>query len=215
MMDSTELSGETAEIDYDARLMTAVGEGDASAFEELMTRNQSKVHSLLVHFVGDRTLAEDLTQEVFLKVYQARKTYQPTAKFTTWLYRIVHNLALNALRSKKRRPELLFGGSVAAGGSDASGSFAMENNILAKSGFMPSRQYDKKEVQEMIHLAMEALGERQRAALLYHRFEGMNYEQIAEVMGLTTKAVKSLLCRARLNLRDILSPYMKEGRLPE
>lgn len=214
MMSLTDPSDAAAEIDYDTRLMIAVGEEDASAFEELMTRNQSKVHSLLVHFVGDRESAEDLTQEVFLKVYRARKTYQPSAKFSTWLYRIVHNLALNALRSKKRRPELLFGGSADAGNS-GSGSFAMENNILAQSGFMPTRQYDKKEIQEMIHLAMKGLGERQRAALLYHRFEGMNYEQIAEVMGLTPKAVKSLLCRARLSLREILLPYMEEGRLPE
>ncbi len=213
-MDPDKISETTPDSDEDARLMRRIREGEAIAFEELMTRHQTRVHSLLVHFVGDRDLAEDLTQEVFLKIYKARETYQPTAKFTTWLYRIVHNLALNALRSKRRKPEVLFSKRSTEGGVGES-SLAIENNILAKSGFLPTRSFDKKEIQEMIHLAIDSLGERQKEALLLNRFEGMSYDQIADVMGLTPQAVKSLLCRARLNLREILLPYMEEGRRPE
>ncbi len=190
--------------------MMAVKGGDASAFEELMLRHQSKVLSMLVHFADSRQQAEDLTQEVFLKVFNARENYEPTAKFTTWLYRIVRNHGLNAIRFKKRHPERLFSGAFRED-DDRS----VEENLLAKSGYMPTRQYDKKEEREMVQLALKSLNPRQREALLYHHFEGMDYQQIADVMELTTSAVKSLLFRARERLAEILSPYMKEGRLPE
>lgn len=213
MTDSAQPDESTDE--RDVQLMLAVGRHDAMAFEELMARNQQKVESLLIHFVGSRELAEDLTQEVFLKVYQARESYQPTAKFSTWLFRIVHNTALNALRTRKRRPELLFGATAGKNGADASGAFSIEETLLAKSGLIPTRRLDKRELHEAVRSAVAALGERQRAALLLHRFEGMNYRQIADVMDLTPQAVKSLLCRARLSLRELLVPYFEEGRLPE
>ena len=196
--------------DEDTRLMLEVKAGNALAFEELMTRNQSKVLSMLVHFADSRAQAEDLTQEVFLKVYQARETYQPTAKFSTWLYRIVHNRALNAVRSKKRKPELLFSNAVQEEGGEN-----LENNILAQSGYLPARQYDRDEQREMVRIALKSLNERQREVLLFRHFEYMSYEQIAEVMELTPDAVKSLLCRARRRLAEILTPYMQEGKLPQ
>lgn len=206
-----------SESDPDVRLMREIKAGSALAFEELMARNQAKVHSLLAHFTGDATLAEDLTQEVFLKVYRARETYEPSAKFSTWLYRIVHNLALNALRTRRRHPELLFGAAAGKPSAEAnrSGVVAMEETIAAKSALTPTRRLDKKEAQDVVRKAIETLGERQREALLLNRFEGMNYQQIAEVMALTPQAVKSLLCRARLELRETLQPYIEEGRLPE
>lgn len=197
--------------DEETRLMLAVQAGDASAFEELMEKNQPKVVSMLTHFVGSREQAEELTQEAFLKIWSARETYLPSAKFSTWLYRIVRNLALNALRSKRRRPEFLFGGK----SKDGADEIRTEDNLLAKSGYLPTRQYDKKEEREMVHLAVQSLAERQREVLLYRHFEEMSYEQIADVMDLTPQAVKSLLCRARQKLAEILTPYMKEGRLPE
>lgn len=206
---------DTVDPDPDIRLMQEIKEGNALAFEELMDRNQAKVHSLLAHFTGDRQMAEDLTQEVFLKVYKARESYEPSAKFSTWLYRIVHNLALNALRSRKRHPELLFGAAGKPSAAGQSGAFSMEETIAAKSALTPTRRLDKKESQAVVRTAIESLGDRQREALLLHRFEGMNYQQIADVMELTPQAVKSLLCRARLALRDILQPYIEDGRLSE
>ncbi|MDO5580399.1 MAG: sigma-70 family RNA polymerase sigma factor [Planctomycetia bacterium] len=196
--------------DPDIVLMLKIQQGDALAFEELMNRNQDRVHSLLQNMIGNWQLAEDLTQEVFLRIYRARSTYSPDAPFSTWLYRIVHNIALNAIRSKHRHPELLFSG---AGGkqSNQSSSFAFENTLLAKSGLLPARQLAQKEIQEVVRSAIDCLSERQRMALLLHRFEKMSYQQIADIMSLTPKAVKSLLCRARLNLKDLLKSYVEEG----
>ena len=201
--------------DPDVQLMMQVREGDAFAFEELMRRNQSRVNSILFNMVGNREQAEDLTQDVFLRVYKARDNYQPEARFSTWLYRIVHNIALNALRSKHHRPELLFSGASPQKGSpDQSDVFSFEDTLMEKSGLMPTRLLAKKELQGIVRKAIDSLGERQRLAILLHRFEGMNYPEIAEVMDLTPKAVKSLLCRARVNLQTVLRPYIEEGRGP-
>ena len=201
-------------FDQDTELMLSVKEGNALAFEELMTRNQSRVHSLLVHFIGDRDLAEDLTQETFLRVYRVRESYKPTAKFSTWLFKIVHNIAVNALRNRKRHPEVPFSGASKPSDAGTSGEFSLENNILAKSGFLPTRHYDNEEKKEMVHLALKVLPPRQRAVLLYHHFEDMTYEQIAEVMDLTGKAVKSIACRGRQRLYQILSQYFEKGKAP-
>ncbi len=199
------------ENDPDAMLMLQVRAGNALAFEELMNRNQNRIHALLQNMVGNWQLAEDLTQEVFIRIYRARESYEPTAPFLTWIYRIVHNIALNALRSKQRHPELLFSGTEKSGTSTAnqSSTFSFEDTLLEKSGLQPTRQLAQKEIQEVVRQAIDRLGERQRMALLLHRFEQMSYLQIAEVMGLSEKAVKSLLCRARLNLRELLKPYME------
>ena len=200
--------------DPDVQLMLAVQQDDASAFEELMLRYQGRVLSLLRHIVGNRDQAEDLTQEVFLRVYRARKTYKPGAKFATWIFTIANNVALNALRSRQRKPEVQLGVSQ----NDASRSDSVllaEDTILASSGAIPARQMDKLEMRQMVRLAVEALGERQRTAVLLHKFEGMSYIDIAQIMDMTPQGVKSLLCRARLNLRDILQGYVQKGKSVE
>ena len=197
--------------DEDVRLMLAVKAGDAAAFEQLVSRHQERILSTLIHFTDSLQQAEELTQEVFLKVYEARLRYEPTAKFTTWLYRIVRNEGLNAVRHKKRHPERYLNASSPA---DEDGANA-EENLLAKSGFMPARQYDEKEEREMVRLALKSLDPRQREAILYQHVEEMDYSQIAQVMELTVPAVKSLLFRARRRLAEILAPYMSEGRRPQ
>ena len=197
--------------DEDVRLMLAVKAGDAAAFEQLVSRHQERILSTLIHFTDSLQQAEELTQEVFLKVYEARLRYEPTAKFTTWLYRIVRNEWLNAVRHKKRHPERYLNASSPA---DEDGANA-EENLLAKSGFMPARQYDEKEQREMVRLALKSLDPRQREAILYQHVEEMDYSQIAQVMELTVPAVKSLLFRARRRLAEILAPYMSEGRRPQ
>lgn len=199
--------------DPDVRLMLAVQQDDAAAFEELMLRYQGRILSLLRHIVGNRDTAEDLAQEVFLRVYRARKSYKPGAKFSTWLFTIANNVALNSLRSRKRKPEVQLGISK----NDASRSDPLllaENSILASSGAIPTRRVDKIELKQMVKLAIESLGERQRMAVLLHKFEGMSYIDIAEIMDMTPQGVKSLLCRARINLRDALQAYMIRGNLP-
>jgi len=195
--------------DTNIRLMLAVQNDDASAFEELMFRFQGRVQSLFRHLISNQEVAEDLTQDVFLRVFRARKSYKPKAKFSTWLFTIANNVALNQLRSQRRRPEMLFGGLVRNTLSET--TFEPAEAIAAGSEMMPARQLDKSELREMVRLAVEALNERQRMAVLLSRFEGMSYAEIADVMKLSPQAVKSLLCRAHIQLRNLLQKYVQKG----
>ena len=196
--------------DPDVQLMLSVQRDDAVAYEELMLRYEGRVRSVLRHLVSSLDLAEDLTQEVFLRVYRARKSYLPEAKFSTWLFTITNNVALNALRSRQRKPEVQFG-SVTVNPSESGTMNSAEDLIMAGSEMAPTRQLDKLEMRQMVQVAVESLGERQRMAVLLHKFEGMSYLEIAEIMEMTPQGVKSLLCRARTNLRDALLPYMQGG----
>src|SRR5688572_24155962 len=157
------ISESTAErytlADPDVRLMLQVRDNDAQAFEELMLRYQNRLLSLLAHQVGQRDLAEDLTQEVFLRVYRARKRYVPGAKFSTWLFTIAGNVASNALRSKARRREV----NLAPSNADT-GSHSLE--AVAASGLMPTRQLDRAELRAAVQQAISSLNERQRMAVL-------------------------------------------------
>jgi RNA polymerase sigma-70 factor (ECF subfamily) len=193
--------------DPDVRLMLEVREGNAAAFEELMLRYQSRLVTVLDHLVGSRDQAEDLAQEVFLRVYRARKRYEPGAKFSTWLFTIANNVASNALRSKSRRREVNLVGRA----SGPMGANPMAQMLQAASGQMPARQLDKAEMREIVRLALETLNERQRMAVLLNKFEGLGYADIAVAMNLSPKAVKSLLSRARVSLREVLEPYIERG----
>ena len=197
--------------DEDARLMLATQADDPLAFEELMARNQARVRAFLMRFVGNEQLAEDLAQEVFMRVYKHRATYRHEARFSTWLYRVAHNVAYNALRAKSRRPEALFSG--AATNPDES-NVGYEENVLAQTGASPTRQVAKLELQQIVRQAIDQLAPRQREAIILSRFEGMSYQEIADVMKMTIQAVKSLLSRARVNLKEALEPYVNEGKRP-
>ena len=196
--------------DPDVRLMLEVRNGSAAAFEELMLRYQGRLVTVLEHLVGKRGQAEDLAQEVFLRVYRARERYTPGAKFSTWLFTIANNVALNAKRSKSRRREV----NVAPAESGEMGAPSLEQLAKAASGQMPTRQLDKAELQDVVRLAVGSLSERQRLAVLLSKFEEMSYADIGETMGMTPQAVKSLLSRARENLREVLEPYLARGDRP-
>jgi RNA polymerase sigma-70 factor (ECF subfamily) len=204
------ISESTAErytlADPDVRLMLQVRDDDAQAFEELMLRYQNRVLSLLVHHTGQRDLAEDLTQEVFLRVYRARKRYMPGAKFSTWLFTITGNVASNALRTLARRREVQI-----TPRADNSGAMSLESAAMAASGLMPTRQLDKAELCGAVQQAMGVLNERQRMAVLLAKFEHFSYSEIGEVMNMSPQAIKSLLSRARGNLREALQPYLERG----
>lgn len=190
--------------DPDVRLMLQVRDGDAAAFEELVVRYQNRLLTIFEHLVGSRDLAEDLTQEVFLRVYRARHRYTPDARFSTWLFTIVNNVASNARRDRARRREVQVVAS-SSGSLDATG---LEKLAVASSGAMPTRQLDRAEMRQVVRLALGALSQRQRMAVLLNKFEHMSYADIAQAMQLNPQAVKSLLCRARYNLREILEPYI-------
>lgn len=193
--------------DPDVRLMLRVADDDAAAFEELMRRYQTRVIALLAHIVGRRDMAEDLAQDVFLRVYRARKRYVPGSKFSTWLFTITNNVASNALRTLSRRKEV----NLAPASPDQSGGNIMDAAALAASGLMPTRQLDKSEMSQIVQVAIESLNDRQRMAVLLAKFEHLSYAEIAEIMDMTPQAIKSLLSRARTRLREILEPYFEHG----
>lgn len=197
--------------DPDVRLMLAVRDDDASAFEELMLRYQNRLVTVMEHLIGRREPAEDLAQEVFMRVYRARKKYHPASKFSTWLFTIANNVASNALRSRSRRREV----NVAAPAGETTGVMTLDQMAQAASGQMPTRQLDKAEMCQMVRVALESLNERQRMAVLLNKFESMSYEDIAQAMEMSPQAVKSLLSRARVNLRDVLEPYLRSGEMPQ
>ncbi len=190
--------------DPDVQLMLRVRDGDDIAFTELVETYQDRLIAIFTHLVDGKETAEDLAQDVFMRVYRARDRYKPRAKFSTWLFRIANNLASNLRRNKGRRREV----SLNPSDSGPLGTRPEERLVADKSAFMPVRQVDKTERRDMVRLAMDSLNERQRMAVLLHKFEQMSYADIGAAMDLNTTAVKSLLSRARENLREKLDKYM-------
>jgi RNA polymerase sigma-70 factor (ECF subfamily) len=198
-----ESSTQLALRDPDIRVMLRVRDDDAAAFAELVELYQHRLVTILHHLVGNLDEAEDLAQEVFLRVYRSRKKYHPRAKFSTWLFTIANNLALNALRSKHRKSSV----PLNLRDSGPLGPRPAEQ-LVHDSSAIPTRQVQQQELVLMIQQALNTLNERQRMAVVLNKFEDMNYADIAEVMGMTVKAVKSLLSRARENLRMALKDYI-------
>lgn len=192
--------------------MLKVRDDDAGAFEELVRRYQPRLVRWMQHIAPQPGIAEDLAQETFLRIYRARHNYQPGAKFSTWLFTIAGNVVRNAKRTMSRRHE-----TSEVDAPNPTTEDSMPGSITHvqpdASGLMPTRQVEGDERAKLVRAAIASLGERQRMALVLSRFENMSYVEIAETMDLSTKAVKSLLSRARVALRESLQPYMAEGRL--
>jgi RNA polymerase sigma-70 factor (ECF subfamily) len=193
--------------DPDVRLMVQVRADIAGAFETLVERYQNRLLGILFHLVGNREEAEDLCQDVFLRIYKARKGYRPKAKFSTWLFTITNNLALNHLRSKGRNKSVAMSG--AANNSQAVASVAQQ---LASREGTPSAEMRQAELAELVRAALAVLNEDQKLAVLLSKFEEMSYAEIAAVMGRSPAAIKSLLARARNQLREQLEPYLLTGQ---
>jgi RNA polymerase sigma-70 factor, ECF subfamily len=192
----------------DVELMLALKGGDENAFTELVDRHRDAVVNLTYRYLGNKSDAEDLAQEVFLKVYRARSRYEPAAKFTTWLYRVAANACLNEVRDRRRRPT--FGASPFEG-EDA--SFPAADRAASS----PLEEAERSEMREQVRMALAGLPERQRMALLLNKFHGLGYEELADSLEMTVPAVKSLLVRARENVRLRIEPYLRAGmdRSPE
>jgi RNA polymerase sigma-70 factor (ECF subfamily) len=212
MAATSETSAQLALRDPDIRLMLRVREDQPGAFEELVELYQQRLVGIMHHLVGNAEEAEDLAQEVFLRVYRVRKKYRARSKFSTWLFTIANNLALNALRARRRKPVV----PLPAQDSGPLGARPAEQ-IVRDRGTGAVQRVQQQELAAVVRQALEGLNERQRMAVVLNKFEDMNYAEIAEVMGLTTKAVKSLLSRARMNLRAALAGYiyMDGERVPE
>ena len=183
-------------LDFDAELMLRVKEGDGASFGVLLDKHRLSVVHFLYRMVQNHAVAEELAQEVFLRVYRSRSTYEPTAKFTTWMFRIATHLALNALRDGKNE--------------------RLQDRLDDDSGGLPVRQVSDRRPsveQSMVYAAkldevrraISILPEKQRAAVLMHKYEEMEYSQIAKVLSCSESAVKSLLFRAYETLRARLA----------
>ena len=208
------MTGQTSTMmalrDPDIRLMLRVRADDRTAFAELVERYQHRLVGIMGHLVGGSAEAEDLAQEVFLRVYRTRHKYTPKAKFSTWLFTIANNLALNAIRDKRRRATL----SLEVQDSGFQGLRPGAPPASDKSA-PPTQHLQQEELAAVVRRALDDLNERQRLAVVLNKFEDMNYADIAEVMGLTSKAVKSLLSRARAKLREALQHYIyMDGAAP-
>lgn len=189
-----------AALEPDAQLMLRVREGDQTSFALLLDRHRTPVVHFLYRMVQNQAVSEELAQEVFLRVYKSRASYQPTAKFTTWLYRIATHLALNWIRDRKKER----------------GHQSLDAGILDGEGDVTARQVaDRAPTVEQTMLtatklrevrsAIEALPDKQRAAVLMHKYEGLGYVQIAKILETSESAVKSLLFRAYETLRGRLA----------
>src|SRR5262245_4981624 len=192
--------------DPEVRLMLRVQHDDAGAFAELVKRYWSRMFGHFYRRLGDRQEAEDLAQDVFLRLYRHRKRYQPRAKFATWLYHITQNVARNALRSRHRRPCVRMGNLL-----NELGEGVLGGQFVTDRGEAPSRPMERAELAGQVRAAVSGLGGRQRAALELHQFQDRTYAEIAAELDLTPKATKSLLYRARNQLRASLTGLVEAG----
>jgi RNA polymerase sigma-70 factor, ECF subfamily len=183
--------------------MLLAGRGDRSAFRTLVDKYQAPLTNFLYRVVLDQAEAEDLAQDVFVKVYRAAGRYRPDAKFTTWLYRIATNAALNAARSKHRRPTASLDAMEERGGA---------SQVSAPVEQRPDRELEREETIRAVDRALRQLPERQRMAVVLQRFEGLSYEEIGEALSMSVEAVDSMLRRAKAALRDALAPHRPGGR---
>lgn len=207
MTGSSAVTASGAAADPSTALMLRVRDGDAQAFEELVALWQDRLVTLFRHHTGDHAIAEDLAQEVFLRVYRARASYKPTAKFTTWIHTIANNVSSDLRQRAYRRKERGVPQNVSASTS----AMGLEHLAVAASGMRPARQADRSELRDVVQEAIASLADNQRMAVLLAKFEHCSYEEIAQAMGLSVPAVKSLLFRARDQLREKLGPYEREG----
>jgi RNA polymerase sigma-70 factor (ECF subfamily) len=191
----------------DVQLMLDVKSGDDSSFELLLRKYRTPVVNFLYRMVRDAASAEDLAQEVFLRVYRARGQYLPTAKFTTWMFRIATNLALNALRDGRYRQMEV---SIDQAPLGYSGDGESEQPVLEIADRQANVEIEliRRDRTELIRRAVESLPEKQRAAVLLHKYQEMDYDQIARILGCSESALKSLLFRAYETLRLQLAPLV-------
>jgi RNA polymerase sigma-70 factor (ECF subfamily) len=186
----------------DADVMLRVKAGDQSAFDYLVQKYRRPLVSFMYRMARNTAAAEDLAQEVFLRVYRSRATYEASAKFTTWLYRIATNLAVNHARdTRHERPEA----TVSLDEPDEDTGTTFE---LPDSGMTAEQTMIRRERMLAIRSKVEALPERQRLAVIMHKYQQMDYKQIAEVLKLSESATKSLLFRAYETLRDQLKEFV-------
>ena len=195
----------SANPDPDAALMFRVKQGDTAAFAELVDKYKQPVMNLACRTVRDATEAEDLAQNVFVQVYKSAHRYKSSAKFSTWLFTIARNLCLNEIRRRSRHPAESLDTSRSEQDDDVPLQVPDRQAVAAPERLLQS------ELEEKIEQVLAELPENQRTAILLCRQEELSYEEIAEVLGCSLSATKSLIHRGRETLKAKLKPYLRTG----
>jgi RNA polymerase sigma-70 factor (ECF subfamily) len=184
----------------DVALMLRVRDGDLEAFETLVRRHQHSVVGTAAKMLGGAADAEDIGQQVFVRVWKHAARYQPSAKFTTWLMTITRNLVFNEMRRRRRSQQVSM---------DADEGDSIRHQFVDEQAVAPSEEMLDSELHRAIDAAIASLPETQRLAIVLRRYEGMPYEEIAEVLKTSVPAVKSILFRARAELKARLKKYLE------
>ena len=190
--------GRTPEDAEDIRLMGLASAGDMAAFEQLVERHQRLVIGTVGRMLGTNSDAEDIAQQVFVRVWKNVKRYEPRAKFTTWLLKITRNLVFNELRRRSRHPAVPL----------QSETDEEERPLKDDRAVAPDASFLEHELQEAVDAAIAQLPKTQRMAVILRRYEELSYEEIAGALDQSVSAVKSLLFRARTELRESLKRYL-------
>lgn len=204
---SHDSTASAAARDPDVQLMLKVRAGCQEAFAKLLAKYEERVRGVVSYLMGGAAYSDDLTQEVFLRVYRARRSYVVGAKFSTWLFTIVNNVVSNARRSLARRREVYF---------DVDSSF--RDNPLESLGRVsrdvsPVQAAETAEARELVRDCINRLGERQRAAVVLCDIDGLSYTGVADQIGTSPDAAKSLIHRGRSNLRRLLEADVHRGNV--
>lgn len=192
--------------DVDLQLMARVKAGDDEAFNQLMQRHEKTVVNLVYRFTGNREIAHDLAQEVFLRIYRASSRFEARAKFFTYLYKVTLNLCRNQRAKAMRRQTTSLNATRRGRGDEELPLKELEDPTGSAE-----EQVSRLELAAMVREAVDTLPDQQREAVVLQRFHGLAYEEIAEALNLSIPAVKSRIHRAKLNLRDRLVPYLERG----
>jgi RNA polymerase sigma-70 factor (ECF subfamily) len=192
--------------DPDVQLMLKVRAGDDAAFDELYRRYCNRVQGVITYLMGNHHSTEDLAQEVFLRVYRARQNYVVGAKFSTWLFTIVNNVVLNARRSLGRRREV----NIVIDKQEGAHAEGLWRDSGVES---PAEVAEHKEMRHLVRDSVRQLGERQRAAVSLCDLVGLSYADVADQLGTTPDAAKSLIHRGRTSLRKVLEPHLRSGNV--
>jgi RNA polymerase sigma-70 factor, ECF subfamily len=190
-------------MDPDAALMVAFQRGDHTAFEQILDKYHARIVNFIYKIVNDRSEAEELAQDVFLKVFRAGATYEPRARFAAWIYRIATNSGLKALQNKRRWR--LF----SQRDHNSRGIRPDAEEFLADPGPSAEARLVKQELGRIVRQAIGSLPGKERVAIVLYRYEGLSYKEIAEAMNCTEAAVKTHIHRGKLKLRDLILPYLE------
>lgn len=197
-------SSQDPEDAFDISLMKKVARGDHSAFEELVQRHQYAIVGTVAKMLGNHSEAEDIAQQVFLRLWKSAGRYKPTAKFTTFLFTITRNLVFNETRRRARRGEQ----------SLEEQADEWHQQFQEKEHSQPDARLLELELREAVNRAITTLPQKQRMAVVLRRHENMSYEGIAGILGISVSAVKSQLFRARATLRQMLSQFLEPPSNP-